>query len=132
MDIYFDTSVIVPMIIRESHSSRALSLLKEADVLWAWRWLQVETEAAMNRRRARPESWQQWHRLARRIRWLDLEQGYYESLCAFNRSLGLRATDAGHLFVFDRTSRAIPTLILATFDDEMLVAAKRLGIVTRH
>jgi predicted nucleic acid-binding protein len=128
MQAFFDTSAIVPMLITEPHSNRALRAYKAAERVWAWRWMQIEAEAALNRRRAQHESWQQWRILARHIQWLDLESGYHETLCAFNRSLGLRAADAGHLFIFDRAARAITSLKLVTFDDEMKVAANQLGM----
>ena len=62
------------------------------------------------------------------IGWLDLQEETLEGLCAFNRSIGLRAADAGLLYVFDRALAAIPALQLLCFDREMVKAAKVLNL----
>jgi hypothetical protein len=40
------------------------------------------------------------------------------ALRQFNRPLGLRAADAGHLFVYSRAHAANPKLEVVTFDHE--------------
>ena len=62
------------------------------------------------------------------IGWLDLQEENLEGLCAFNQAIGLRAADAGHLYVFDRALAAIPTLQLLCFDREVFKAAKTLKL----
>lgn len=128
MDLYFDTSAIVPLILEEPRSQDALSALAKAERVFAWRWMQVETEAALARRRASPEAWSEWRRLASTIFWLELAGSSFPAVCAFNRALRLRAADAGHLFVFDRALGVVPELRLVCHDLEMLEAADHLGL----
>jgi hypothetical protein len=65
--------------------------------------------------------------LERCLEWIDPVENLTASLRVFNRSLGLRAADAGHLYVFDQALRALPDLRLFTFDREMREAAQRLS-----
>lgn len=60
--------------------------------------------------------------------WVDLHPEQTDTVCAFNRAIGLRAADAGHLFVFDRLFSEIPQLVLLTLDTEMAVAARNLSL----
>jgi len=128
MDLFFDTSAIVPLLLEEPRSPDALSALAKAERLFAWRWLQVETEAALARRRATPPAWSEWRRLASSIHWLELSESSFPAVCAFNRALRLRAADAGHLFVFDRALSVVPGLHLVSHDREMVDAAGHLGL----
>lgn len=128
MDGFLDTSAVVPLLIRERQSTRALASWAELDAAWAWSWLRVETEAALLRRKAVASVWENWRRMETGIRWLDAPPDLTATLCDFNRGLGLRAADAGHLLVFERASRAIPGLTLLTFDAELAAAAVRLGL----
>ena len=126
MDIFFDTSAIVPLLIKEVHTGKAQAAWSKATRAWAWRWMQVEAEAALGRRRASTDAWAQWRTLANSIKWLELEPKMWPQLCAFNRPLRLRAADAGHLFVYDRAMTVVQGMALATFDDEMAAAAGSL------
>lgn len=128
MHLFFDTSAVIPLLLQEPHTPRALEAIAQAERLFAWRWLQVETEAAITRRRATPVAWSEWRQLAASIHWLELSESTFPALCAFNRPLRLRAADAGHLFVFDRAITVVPELHLVTFDDEMTAAAQTLGL----
>ena len=127
MDRFFDTSAVVALLLVEPRTAQASSAWSGTDRAWAWRWLEVETEAAMGRRRAPPEAWTQWRSMAAAFHWLDLDPNMWPQLRAFNRALRLRAADAGHLFVFDRALGAVQGLELVTFDREMSRAAVRLG-----
>ncbi len=128
MDLFFDTSAVVPLLLREPHTDNALAVAARADRFFAWRWLQVEVEAALARRRATSATWVEWRQMAASIHWLELSESSLPALCAFNRTLRLRAADAGHLFVCDRVLTVISELQLVTFDHEMREAAKTLGI----
>lgn len=128
MDIFFDTSAIVPLLIKEVHTPKAQAAWSKATRAWAWRWMQVEAEAALGRRKASAEAWAQWRTLANGIKWLDMEPRMWAQLCAFNRPLRLRAADAGHLFVYDRAMTVVAGMALATFDDEMAEAAAALSL----
>jgi len=128
MDLFLDTSAAIPLLLREPHTDSALDAFAQAERLFAWRWMQVEAEAALTRRRAPPTAWVGWRQLAASIHWLELSESSVPALCAFNRPLRLRAADAGHLFVFDRAITVVPELHLLTFDSEMQEAAQTLGL----
>jgi hypothetical protein len=128
MHLFLDTSAVIPLLLQEVHTPSALKAIAQADRLFAWRWMQVEAEAALTRRRATPVAWSEWRQLAASIHWLELNESSLPALCAFNRPLRLRAADAGHLFVFDRAITVVPELHLVTFNDEMTKAAQTLGL----
>ena len=128
MQVYLDTSAAVPLILQEPHSKAAVSAWKHVTQAWAWQWMRVEAEAALIRRKAGPEAWRRWRALSSRIEWLSFDESLFDQVCTFNRSLGLRAADASHLFVCDRALRAVPSLTLLTFDSEMRDAAQRIGV----
>ncbi|TVP80771.1 MAG: PIN domain-containing protein [Puniceicoccaceae bacterium] len=129
MHTFFDTSAVVPLLLEEPHSNAARIVWAEAGRDgFAWRWLKVETEAALTRRRAGAKVWQAWERLEFELNWIELPDRELEAVCRFNRSLGLRAADAAHLFVAERLSRAFDPLMLATFDQDMSAGAMELGL----
>ncbi|HUF62065.1 MAG TPA: hypothetical protein VMN36_08315 [Verrucomicrobiales bacterium] len=128
MELFLDTSAVVPLILREPHTPRALEIWQEGERVWAWRWLQVEAEAAIARRRADARAWRQWSLVSSAIVWLDLEPRSWPLLLAFNRPLRLRAADAGHLYVFHRAASVAPQLRLVCFDAELHAAARTLGL----
>ncbi len=128
MDLFLDTSAVIPLLLQEPHTDSALAAIARAERLFAWRWMQVEAEAALARRRAPPPAWSEWRQLAASIHWLELNESSLPALCAFNRPLRLRAADAGHLFVFDRAITVVPDLHLVTFDHAMSEAATTLGL----
>lgn len=129
MLLFCDTSAAVPLLLAEPNSAAAEAAVTQASALVAWRWLSVEVEAALARRRASAASWQRWRTLHQAIRYLDLDAAAYDALNAFNRGLRLRAANAGHLFVFERASAVLPGLALLTFDAEMSAAAERLSML---
>ena len=128
MDVYLDTSAIVPLLLQEPHSGAAKLAIENASSIWAWRWAKVETEAALVRRKANPLTWRNWRILESEIRWLESSEGLIEGICRFNRELGLRAADAGHLFILERSVAVIEEFMLVTFDNEMSEAAHALGL----
>ena len=128
MEVFWDTSGLVATLLKEPGTPAALRAWGQTSRLWAWRWLQVETEAALARRAAPQSAWVQWRKLAATIHWLGFDGTQYPALCAFNRPLRLRAADAGHLFVCDRAASTLPGLHLFTQGREMAVAAKTLGL----
>lgn len=128
MDSFWDTSAVVALLLREPNSAAAHRAWSRTARPWAWRWLVIETEAALSRRKAPPEAWTQWAAMLESFRLLDLEGDRWDALRAFNRALHLRAADAAHLFVFERASTAIPGLKLVAFDAELAGAARRIGL----
>ena len=60
--------------------------------------------------------------------WVEPAGDWMEALKTFNRGAGLRAADAGHLFVMERCAAGMENLVLVTFDSEMTKAAQRRGL----
>jgi predicted nucleic acid-binding protein len=127
MDVFFDTSVVVAMLVEEPGSAAASRIWGRTTRAWAWNWLLVETDAALGRRRVPPRTWSEWRRLEGAFTWIEPGPGFAEEARAFNRAISLRAADAGHLLIFERLARGEPALRLATFDSEMRAAALALG-----
>lgn len=128
MRVFFDTSAIVPLVLSEAHSAAVRRAWPGFTEYWAWSWLVVEAEAALVRQKADADAWAEWNRVARSLTLLELNPRDHATLRAFNRGLGLRAADAGHLFLFDRLGRELDGLQLATFDREMIQAAGNLSM----
>ncbi|MDA1045225.1 MAG: hypothetical protein O3C57_08390 [Verrucomicrobia bacterium] len=128
MIVFFDTSAVVPLVVHEAHSQAACDAWHQASEAWAWDWLRLEGESALARRKASPLSWNVWRTTLSEFRLIGLTASQHPALCAFNRGLALRAADAAHLFVFDQILQHVPDALLLTFDDEMLVAAKRISL----
>ncbi|MBU0679369.1 MAG: type II toxin-antitoxin system VapC family toxin [Verrucomicrobia bacterium] len=128
MRAFFDTSAVVPLLLEEPLTADARGAWDECSEAWAWSWLRVEAEAALSRRKADAVAWRAWRSLSEGIQFVSLNADQLPTLCAFNRGIGLRAADAGHLFVCDRLMKHVPDLKLLTFDREMLEAATRLGL----
>jgi len=125
---FFDTSAILPLVLPEEHSQSMRGAWPTFSERWAWSWILVEGEAALTRQKADVAAWQEWNRIARSLTLVELDPKDHASLRAFNRSLGLRAADAGHLFLCDRLQRVLDDLHLVTFDREMNHAAKRCSM----
>ncbi len=128
MQLFWDSSAIVAALLLEPRTNEAQTAWSRMRQSFAWHWLVVEVEAALGRRRANPATWADWRAMAAQIGWLDLDHASLPQLCAFNRTLKLRAADAGHLFVFERAISVMPELQLVAFDGEMAVAAQNLAL----
>lgn len=128
MRAFFDTSAILPLLLPELHSEAIRSVWPDIQERWAWSWLVTEAEAALVRQKANACAWEDWSRVARSLTIVELSPDEHVALRAFNRGLGLRAADAGHLYVFDRLSREIDGLSLFSFDREMNEAADNLAM----
>ena len=128
MELFFDTSAVVPLLLDEPFSKKACLAWERANRVWGWRWLQVEAEAALCRRKAPATAWRQWAQLSAGFNWLDLETKSFPLLRAFNRPLRLRAADAGHLYTLQLATQVIPSMKLVCFDKELKRAAKLLGL----
>lgn len=128
MQTFWDTSAIVALLIQEPGTAAARDAWEKTTQPWAWRWMVIETEAALSLRSAPPSAWEQWKSALRTIRLLELRGDDFEALRAFNRGLRLRAADAAHLFVCERAASAIPGLHLVTLDEDMKATAQRIGL----
>lgn len=125
---FFDTSAIVPLILLEPHSEEARKVWQVTVRRVAWQWLRVEVEAALIRRAAPPDAWSRWHVIESAIDWVAAPLDWLEPLRSFNRGVGLRSADAGHIYLMEQCLRGVPDLRLVTFDKEMRHAAARRGI----
>jgi len=125
---YFDTSAIVPLLLEEPHSEPATRAWYQTESRYAWQWLRVEAEAALTRRKATPESWERWQELQLEVNWIEPEDDWTTELRLFNRGIGLRAADAGHLFLMERCLAHRPSLQLITLDKEMRAVALQRGL----
>lgn len=128
MRVYFDTSAVMPLVLAEKYSDAVRGAWPDFTERWAWSWLVVEAEAALVRQRADADAWAEWSRVVRSLNLVELNPRDHGALRAFNRGLGLRAADAGHLFLLDRLSREFDGLQLLTFDREMRQAARNLSM----
>jgi predicted nucleic acid-binding protein len=128
MRIYFDTSAVVPLLLDEERSIAARKIWATCEEAWAWEWLTIETEAALVRQKGNRDAWALWRQVSNAFTLCELASAHIAQLRAFNRTLGLRAADAAHLFLFDRLVTRLPDLQLLTFDREMAQAADTLAL----
>jgi len=128
MFAYFDTSAIVPLLLKEPQSELATRLWSRTENRYAWQWLRVEAEAALTRRKATTESWERWQKLQLEMNWIEPEEDWTNDLRLFNRGIGLRAADAGHLYLMERCLVHRPSLRLITLDKEMRSVALQRGL----
>lgn len=126
--LYFDSSAVFPILLEEVHSASAIQAIESAEICFAWEWMQVEVDAALMRRKADAMTLRSWHKFLGRFNLLRLPEDAMREVCQFNRSTGLRAADAGHLFLFEQAAMEIRDLELVSFDREMLDAAEMLGL----
>lgn len=128
MTLYWDTSALLSLVFLESSSASARGAWASSDSDLAWRWLVAEATAGAVRRRATPGQWSMLEELLADIRFVDLEGDGIVGLCAMNRDWGLRAADAGHVYVFKTMADFTPDLKMVCFDREMRGVVKRMGL----
>lgn len=125
---FWDASAVVPLLIPEAASSLARGIWNDADESWAWDWLRVEVDAALIRRKADAGAWGVWRSVESQLNWIQLPPSEHHTLRSMNRSLELRAADAGHVYLLEKLASVYPELCLVSFDREMVEAAGRLGL----
>jgi len=92
-----------------------------------WRWLQVETHAALLRRKATNDQFLVWRDFMDAFSWIDLSTSALPGLMQTNEKWGLRSADAGHVYLFQEFHRDNSRTRLVTFDREMRELAENLG-----
>ncbi|NBW81687.1 PIN domain-containing protein [bacterium] len=127
MDLFWDTSAVVPLVFDELHTASALQAYQKGAGFFAWDWLAVEAEAALSRRKARNSEWEKWSEISRLFQWVHLPSHEWPEIRKLNRHWMLRAADAAHLYAFRRVCSILPDLRLVTFDDEQLSLASKKG-----
>jgi hypothetical protein len=128
MNLYWDASALLSLVFQEPSSDSARQAYSISSLDVGWRWLAVEATSGAIRRRASSSQWACLEELLAGIQYVDLEAEEVPSLCRANRDWGLRAADAGHVYVFKKISAMIPDLELVCFDREMRVVVKRLHL----
>jgi len=125
MDLFWDTSAVVPLIFNEPHTPLALRAFQQGEGFFAWDWMAVETEAALSRRRARNSQWEKWSEISQLFQWIHLPPQEWSEIRKQNRHWMLRAADAAHLYAFSRIFCILPDLRLVTFDEEQRALATK-------
>lgn len=128
MIAFWDTSAILPLILREPYSGSANAAWSASTHNYAWSWLRVEAESGLIRRKASSKQWKTLTAVFDTISWIELGSQKFEQICTFNRKAGLRATEAGHLFCFQQASIVLPDLKLVCFDEEICAAVIKLRL----
>ncbi len=126
--LFWDSSALVSLLLKEKRSALVISLWEQHTEMYGWEWILLEVDAALIRRKALPEIFKIWRELQRGLRLLSLASADLRELRRMNMDIGLRAADAGHLFVFEQLSARVPNVTLVSFDKEMVEAAHRLGL----
>ncbi|MBL9113472.1 MAG: hypothetical protein JNJ83_00580 [Verrucomicrobiaceae bacterium] len=128
IETFWDPSAILALLLLGPNTNAAETAWSTSDRAWMWKWTRLEVEAALSHRRAPPEAWTAWRRLQAAVQIVDLVPDEFSALCQFNRTAKLGASTASQLFVFDRTSAAVTSLKLVTFDRETLLGAEMLSL----
>lgn len=116
------------MVLKESRQIESLTIWESSVEHYAWNWLLVEAEAACVRQNASPDVWRDLRHFTSYFGFTELDTGDLQQLLTFNRVIGLRSADAAHLYCFERISQTVDEIHLATFDQEMLAAARKLAL----
>lgn len=125
MDCFWDTSAVVPLILREVHTPPAVTIYQQGVTFFAWDWMQLETEAALSRRQAQRQDWETWGKIRALFQWVHLPRTDWSEIQNCNREWRLRAADAAHMYAFTRLSSIRPSLRLITFDSDQIILAQR-------
>jgi predicted nucleic acid-binding protein len=125
---FWDASAVVPLLFEEKNTATAEEIILGSEQVFAWEWMWVEVEAALVRRKGNSGDWNHWNQIRNRFIGVVYPDPFMESLLTFNRQLGLRAADAGHVYVFETLTQDLPDLHMVTFDREMAAAVKTLGL----
>ena len=128
MRVLWDTSCLLPLVLKEPNQSRTLAIWESSEEHVAWSWFRVEAEAACVRQRVTSEQWKELRSFVNLLGYIDILPTELDSLLTFNRTIGLRSADAGHLFCFMKLFGSLDDMVLATYDKEMIEAAQKLAL----
>lgn len=129
MNLYWDASALLSLVFQEPSSASARQAFACSSLDIGWRWAAVEATAGAIRRRANSAQWALLEEILAGIRYVDLEPDEVDKLCRINREWGLRAADAGHVYVFKKVTGMISDLEMVCFDREMRSVVKRLDLL---
>jgi hypothetical protein len=125
---FWDTSAVLELVYVEPRTPEAVLARSQSVGQYAWRWMAVEAQAGLARRRARPAEWDALQAILKAFTYIDLSPEQTEGVGRANREWRLRASDAGHLYCFHQVSFVLPDIELVCFDDEITAAANALGL----
>ncbi len=125
MILFWDSSAVLPLIFKEPHSELALAAWQDGSEHLAWDWMEVETHAAVVRRKFELNHLQAWRLRLERFSLFGLPPDAYRKIMACNQRWALRSADAGHVFVLGELRKELPEMRLVTFDIEMIDLARR-------
>ena len=128
MMAFWDTSAVLALIYVEPRSPDAAVARSLSAGRYAWRWMAVEAQAGLARRRARPAEWEALDRILSDFQYVDLSVEQTAGVGRANRDWRLRASDAGHLYCFQQVAFALPDMQLICFDEEINTAASAIGL----
>jgi len=128
MMTFWDTSAVLALVFVEPRSQDAVMAKSLSVGQYAWRWMAVEAQAGLARRRARPAEWEALDQILAGFHNVDLSPEQIDKIGRANREWRLRASDAGHLYCFQQVSFVLPDVQLVCFDDEISAAAGVLGL----
>jgi predicted nucleic acid-binding protein len=138
VNVYFDTSAIIPLLLDERTSPAAERLWVEADRAMSSQLLYAEARAAIarahRRDRVNPNQREravgELHRLIDEIDLIDISDPVVRHAGELADRLALRAYDAMHLSSADLIASS--DLIFASGDKPLLQAAEMLGVATAN
>ena len=85
----------------------------------AWDWMEVETHAALVRRKADAAQWRVWKFCLDKVSLLGMSAANHPSVMKRNEAWKLRSADAGHVYLFETLLGSGPDFRIVTFDREM-------------
>jgi predicted nucleic acid-binding protein len=127
MVLFWDSSAVLPLIFKESHSKAAMMAWQRGRIHLAWEWMEVETHAALVRRTYASVHLRAWRSRLDRFYLFGLPPEANRRIMACNQQWALRSADAAHLFLFQELRNEFPEIQLVTFDGEMINLARKEG-----
>lgn len=123
----WDSSAVLALIFEEEATPIAFRAWESDSRPIAWRWMMIETHAALARRNGTPSHWADWQWRMDRFEWSELSSKALEQLMQANISWKLRSADAGHVYLFRQFQEVAQNIRLVTFDREMEELCKANG-----
>lgn len=127
MALVWDSSAVLALVFEEKGTPLAMRAWESDPRHVAWRWMIVETHAALVRRGATATNWADWQWRMDRFDWTELSPSILPHLMKANTDWKLRSADAGHVYLFEELLSEGLDISLVTFDREMRSLCKVKG-----
>ncbi|MFA6032811.1 MAG: type II toxin-antitoxin system VapC family toxin [Myxococcota bacterium] len=128
MNLFWDTSAVLSLIVRELHSEESVAAWHSSSMNLAWRWMKVEACAALSRRGGTTRQWAALEKLLEEFQYLDMNAEAFSEVAESNRVWKLRAADAGHVWCLKKAAFILPDIRMVCFDEEMIAVVRKLGL----